>query len=101
VEALAELAHDPDRTVREKVAKNARTSPEALAELAHDPDWEVCWGVASNPGTSVEVLEAVSKGFRGWLVPIGRSLNGSYRHRSNFQYFEGEAHSPCTNDDKK
>src|SRR6266516_5119533 len=51
--------------------------------------------------STTRCLEAVCKGFRGSLGPIGASSNGSYTYRSSFHYFEAKAHNPCRGGDKR
>jgi hypothetical protein len=51
--------------------------------------------------TTTVGVEAVCEGFRGWLVPIAASLNGSYRHRSSSRYFGATIHNPCRADGKR
>lgn len=53
---LAELAADPQRSVRCCVARNARCPSEVLARLAADDDAGVRGWVAANPAVSKQLL---------------------------------------------
>jgi hypothetical protein len=53
---LAELAHDPDAAVRQRVAGSTATPAALLAELARDPDEGVRWEVVRNAQVLLEDL---------------------------------------------
>lgn len=58
---LAQLAHDSDSYVRERVASNPNTSPETLAELAKDIYEDVRYEVAHNENTPFGIIESLSR----------------------------------------
>ncbi len=55
-ELLAQLATDPDSTVRGAVAGHENLTVDVLVALARDPDLDVCAAVAQNPLCPSDVL---------------------------------------------
>ena len=58
---LLVLAEDDNATVRTKVAENSNTPPELLAAMAQDPNDWVQMAVAANPNTPLAILLAFAQ----------------------------------------
>lgn len=70
---LAQLAGDPDWSVRLRVAEKSDTPGEILTRLAGDPKWEVRAEVGKNPNTPEEALDRLADdpdGYVRWVVAV-------------------------------